>query len=49
MLDLVVIYLKFTSNHNLSRENVVKVIVVIYLKFTSNHNVHDDTELSGLL
>ncbi len=35
---LVVIYLKFTSNHNDITDRIFTVAVVIYLKFTSNHN-----------
>ena len=34
----VVIYLKFTSNHNTKHFDMIYIIVVIYLKFTSNHN-----------
>ncbi len=35
----VVIYLKFTSNHNRSFWLIEIAHVVIYLKFTSNHNI----------
>ncbi len=38
MCSHVVIYLKFTSNHNLADNAVAGIAVVIYLKFTSNHN-----------
>ena len=36
---LVVIYLKFTSNHNCPATITIPAVVVIYLKFTSNHNM----------
>ncbi len=39
MCSHVVIYLKFTSNHNLADNAVAGIAVVIYLKFTSNHNL----------
>ncbi len=35
---MVVIYLKFTSNHNTIGLPLNSLFVVIYLKFTSNHN-----------
>ncbi len=38
-ITFVVIYLKFTSNHNTSILNSMVLAVVIYLKFTSNHNI----------
>ena len=38
MPELVVSYLKTTSNHNLSGELLRVVLVVSYLKTTSNHN-----------
>ena len=45
----VVIYLKFTSNHN-NYESLKKFfVVVIYLKFTSNHNLHRILKRNGVV